>query len=166
MSATSPSEVSKFAPLCPPPATGHQCRTAWGAPPDPLVTSSSLLCVPELELSGLPQGTGFPLASSTVWPVGALAGIRGREDRDVGESRPPPSCLAAELSPSPSWEPPPVPHAFGPGLAVQLRCYSLPVLFFVVSLHPEHGLINSLFIKLSSSYPSLNVPSVLCQDPN
>ena len=78
----------------------------------------------------------------------------------------PVSCLAATPSPYLSREPPPASCALGPGLVSKPHCPSLSVLFFVVSLHPEHSFINSLFIMLSSSYPSLNVPSVLCQDPD
>ena len=76
------------------------------------------------------------------------------------------SCLAVTPSPCLSREPPPASHALGPGLVSKLHCPSLSVLFFVVSLQSEHSFINSPFIMLSSSYPSLNVPSVLCQDPN
>ena len=76
------------------------------------------------------------------------------------------SCLAVTSSPCLSREPPPASHALGPGLVSKLHCPSLSVLFFVVSLQSEHSFINSPFIMLSSSYPSLNVPSVLCQDPN
>ena len=82
------------------------------------------------------------------------------------ESPAPLSCLAVTPSPCLSREPPPASHALGPGLASKPHCPSFSVPFFVVSLHSEHSFINSLFIMLSSSYPSLNVPSVLCQDPD
>lgn len=85
ISATSPSEVSKFAPLCP---LEHWHRTTQGAPPDPRVISSPLALCPRVKLSGLPSGTYFPPTASRVWPMGALVGIRGWEHKDVGESSP------------------------------------------------------------------------------
>lgn len=73
---------------------GISARSLAFASPDPLVPFFSFLCAPAFELYGLPQWTCFPLASSWVWPMGALAGVRGWKDRTWGSPELPAPALS------------------------------------------------------------------------
>ena len=140
ISATSPSEG-----LCPP---GHWHRTAQGASLNPRVTSSPLAVSQSQSSLACPQALAFLRL-----PVGFGQWEPWRESEagriEILGSPAPPSWLAATPSPCLSREPPPASRALGPGLVSKPHCPSLSVQFFVVSLHPEHSFINSLFIMLA-----------------
>lgn len=106
------------------------------------------LLVPQSELYVLLQQTHFPLASSGVWPIGASAGVREREERDVRE----PSALPVSVWPQhPAvlcilgatplpWH---LQASAGHGLPLFLNPSTM--LFFLDALCPSLSLIVSLF---------------------
>lgn len=137
----------------------------WGvvSPPDPLVTFFSLLLCPRA--GTIRPGPGDSHPSDLQQGLEVLAGISGWRTRTLGSpvflvlsggSALILSILGDRAFPLrlQAWD----------GRAAPLL--QLPALFFVISLHPEHCLINRLFIILSSNYPNLNLPSFLCQDPD